>query len=403
MKIKVKVPTAQPEVPMQAENATSHGEKRRRRRTAKVITLDHDDDEDDIVGAEEEAYDPDELVDESEDEYSDDPDEGEEAMHHERKRARKGASTSAFTSQPRKARAKRTSNKKKQELGFADCGTEDAYEYDEDNVADRVNYAYLDLKLDHSNRPLWVTPDGRIFLEAFSPIYKQAYDFMITIAEPVCRPESIHEYLLTPHSLYAAVSVGLETETIISVLNRLSKVQLSDQVKIFIRSSTQNYGKVKIVLKRNKFFVESPDVNVLRVLLRDSVISQARVLNPEEGGDDLLVSKALKEKAAAQLAEVEHLDLTALALPAAKDLNQQKEEDDEDQLEKRSNELILLDELGEGVEEDPMKEVLSFEIKADQVEHVKQRCLPGGLNYPMLEEYDFKHDTVNPDLQVTLY
>lgn len=30
----------------------------------------------------------------------------------------------------------------------------------------------------------------------------------------------MHEYLLTPHSLYAAVSVGLETETIISVLNR---------------------------------------------------------------------------------------------------------------------------------------------------------------------------------------
>ena len=37
-----------------------------------------------------------------------------------------------------------------------------------------------------------------------------------------------------------------------------------------------------------------------------------------------------------------------------------------------------------------------------QVEHVKQRCLPGGLNYPMLEEYDYKHDTVNPDLSVEL-
>ena len=72
----------------------------------------------------------------------------------------------------------------------------------------------------------------------------QAYDFLIAISEPVCRPECIHEYQLTPHSLYAAVSVGLETETIISVLNRLSKVQLSEEVKDFIRSSTQNYGKV---------------------------------------------------------------------------------------------------------------------------------------------------------------
>ena len=73
-------------------------------------------------------------------------------------------------------------------------------------------------------RPLWVCPDGRIFLETYSPVYKQAYDFLIAVAEPVCRPEAVHEYVMTPHSLYAAVSVGLETDTIVSVLNRLSKV-----------------------------------------------------------------------------------------------------------------------------------------------------------------------------------
>lgn len=35
-----------------------------------------------------------------------------------------------------------------------------------------------------------------------------------------------------------------------------------------------------------------------------------------------------------------------------------------------------------------------------QVEHVKARCLPGGLNFPMLEEYDFRNDSRNPDLDV---
>ena len=74
-----------------------------------------------------------------------------------------------------------------------------------------------------ARRPLWVCPDGRIFLETFSPVYRQAYDFLIAIAEPVCRPECVHEYVLTPHSLYAAVSIGLNTQTIITVLNRLSK------------------------------------------------------------------------------------------------------------------------------------------------------------------------------------
>ena len=37
-----------------------------------------------------------------------------------------------------------------------------------------------------------------------------------------------------------------------------------------------------------------------------------------------------------------------------------------------------------------------------QVEHVKARCLPGGLNYPMLEEYNFRDDSVNAALNVEL-
>ncbi|KAI3764484.1 hypothetical protein L2E82_14493 [Cichorium intybus] len=36
------------------------------------------------------------------------------------------------------------------------------------------------------------------------------------------KPESMHDYNLTPYSLHAAVSVGVETETIIAVLKRLS-------------------------------------------------------------------------------------------------------------------------------------------------------------------------------------
>lgn len=49
------------------------------------------------------------------------------------------------------------------------------------------DFSKLELKPDHANRPLWACADGRIFLETFSPLYKQAYDFLIAIAEPVCR------------------------------------------------------------------------------------------------------------------------------------------------------------------------------------------------------------------------
>lgn len=58
---------------------------------------------------------------------------------------------------------------------------------------------------------------------------------------PPCR--CIHEYQLTPHSLYAAVSIGLETDTIVAVLNRLSKNVLPPEIRRFVRGCTQNYGK----------------------------------------------------------------------------------------------------------------------------------------------------------------
>ncbi|KAL4329905.1 hypothetical protein AHAS_Ahas13G0346800 [Arachis hypogaea] len=93
----------------------------------------------------------------------------------------------------------------------------------------------------------------------------------------------MHEYNLTPHSLYAAVSVGPETETIINVLTKLSKTKLPKEMIKFIHDSTANYGKVKPVLKKNSYFVESPVPeacrNVLKTLLRDKTISRARIVS----------------------------------------------------------------------------------------------------------------------------
>ncbi|KAK4724247.1 hypothetical protein R3W88_027026 [Solanum pinnatisectum] len=208
---------------------------------------------------------------------------------------------------------------------------------DDDDFGGKLmnDFTKLELKPDHENRPLWVCCDGRVFLETSSPIYHQASDFLIAIVEPVSRPNSIHEYNLTPHSLYAAVSVGLQTHTIISVLNKLSKTNLPKEVVNFIQSSTSNYGKVKLVLKKNRsmtYFIESPYPLVLKTLLKDDVISRARIASTI----------------------------------------------DEEEAE------------------------YSFEIDPAQVESAKQRCLPNALNYPMLEEYDFRNNTVNPDLDIEL-
>jgi DNA excision repair protein ERCC-3 len=123
-----------------------------------------------------------------------------------------------------------------------------------DEVSDifKQDYTFLPLKPDHLSRPLWVCHDGRIILEAFSPLATHAQDFLITIAEPVSRPARMHEYRLTAYSLYAAVAVGMETDTIVQVLERFSKSKVPDEVVSFVKDCTTSYGKVKLVLKQNR-------------------------------------------------------------------------------------------------------------------------------------------------------
>ncbi|RZC80409.1 hypothetical protein C5167_042979 [Papaver somniferum] len=211
------------------------------------------------------------------------------------------------------------------------------------------------LKEDHINRPLCVCPDGRLVLETCSPFYKQAYDFLIAIAEPVSRLESKHEYKLTPYSLYAAVSAGIETRTIVSVLNILSKTMLPKEVIDFIHACTCHYGKVKLVLKKNRYFVESPFPEVLETLLRDDVISQAR-----QG----IISSSEEEKLCTSTSQDYELLVKSIS--------------------RRE------------------KEKHAFELKPSHVGTVREHCLPNALNYPMLEEYDFRNDTVNPNLNIEL-
>ena len=61
-----------------------------------------------------------------------------------------------------------------------------------------VDFGGLALKRDHSRRPFWVTPTGRVFLEAWSPLYAQARDFLCAVCEPVSRPDLVHEQPAPP-------------------------------------------------------------------------------------------------------------------------------------------------------------------------------------------------------------
>lgn len=262
---------------------------------------------------------------------------------------------------------------------------------DDDNGPSYFDFSSLSMKKDHAARPVWVCPNGRIFLEAFSPIYKQAYDFLVAIAEPVSRPEFLHEYKLTPYSLYAAVSVSIETESILKVLERLSKNHLPDVIVGFVRDCTLSYGKAKLVLHHNEFYVESLYPDVLRKLLEHDQIRAARVKD-----DTASTTTAATE--------------TAPAAPGGRNDDGefiQKDVSAEDQANLQYQKLLnedyeVTDENVQGQGSGPQKTVrtVSFKIRKSMVEQVKRACLD--MDYPLMEEYDFRNDKTIPDIEMDL-
>ncbi|KAH8262390.1 hypothetical protein KR026_001895 [Drosophila bipectinata] len=257
--------------------------------------------------------------------------------------------------------------------------------------------AQMQLRQDHGNRPLWVAPNGHVFLESFSPVYKHAHDFLIAISEPVCRPEHIHEYKLTAYSLYAAVSVGLQTHDIIEYLKRLSKTSIPEGILEFIRLCTLSYGKVKLVLKHNKYFIESPHPEVLQKLLKDPVIQKCRLIRSEGEG---FIQGTMDGKAITQFgtklppssgAEKPPEDPNAPAPPGA-DGTTVVPEDITDFYEKIDKE--------EEDEDEANLKTVSFEVAQEKIEVIQKRCIE--IEHPLLAEYDFRNDTNNPDINIDL-
>ncbi|GFZ06896.1 DNA repair helicase XPB1-like protein [Actinidia rufa] len=189
---------------------------------------------------------------------------------------------------------------------------EDAYYAEEldDDIRDgkKRDFSKLELKPDHTS----IGHYGLVLMAGSSSKPSPLYTNKLMI-------------FLSPLLNLFAVSVGLET--VIAVLNKLSKTKLPKEMIDFIHASTANYGK------------------------------------GVHGNDVFTISRSMGE------------------------------------IENGHNELLNEAELAAAAEE---KETHSFEVDPAQVENVKQRCLPNALNYPMLEEYDFRNDTVNPDLDMEL-
>uniref|UniRef100_A0A4X1SM82 General transcription and DNA repair factor IIH helicase/translocase subunit XPB n=1 Tax=Sus scrofa TaxID=9823 RepID=A0A4X1SM82_PIG len=246
----------------------------------------------------------------------------------------------------------------------------------------------MPLKDDHASRPLWVAPDGHIFLEAFSPVYKYAQDFLVAIAEPVCRPTHVHEYKLTAYSLYAAVSVGLQTSDITEYLRKLSKTGVPEGIIQFIKLCTVSYGKVKLVLKHNRYFVESSHPDVIQHLLQDPVIRECRLRNSEGEATELITETFTSKSAIAKTAEGSGGPSTSRVT------------DPQGKSDIPTDLFDFYEQMDKDEEEEEETQTVSFEVKQEMIEELQKRCIH--LEYPLLAEYDFRNDSVNPDINIDL-
>uniref|UniRef100_A0A674NAG4 General transcription and DNA repair factor IIH helicase/translocase subunit XPB n=1 Tax=Takifugu rubripes TaxID=31033 RepID=A0A674NAG4_TAKRU len=213
----------------------------------------------------------------------------------------------------------------------------------------------MQMKDDHASRPLWVAPDGHIFLEAFSPVY----------------------------------NVGLQTSDIVEYLQKLSKTSVPEGIVQFIKLCTVSYGKVKLVLKHNRYFAESAFPDVIQRLLQDNVIRECR-LRTDDGADTELITEVIHSKSAIIKSLQDKADASTSQSNNDQTPSQQVPEDI----------FSYYEQMDKDEEEEEETQTVSFEIRQEMIEELQKRCIH--LEYPLLAEYDFRNDSVNPDINIDL-
>jgi DNA excision repair protein ERCC-3 len=327
------------------------------------------------------------------------------------------------------------------------------------------DFSGLEMQPHHESKPLWVTPTGRIFLEAFSPHYDQARDFLVAICEPKSRPEFIHEYALDRHALFAAASMGLTGDIICAALDKFSKCKVSSGVKQFVMACTSGYGKVKLVLHRSRYYIESSYPSLLKELANDPVIKPCRVMPSaaalqlagvdEHGfliGDVLQEAETslglgdtggarestlgLSKRRTGEVGDDEEVDGYETDEEGEREMRRQEQRrrvpgleemsslDDEALLvlvaeEERRTLGEIAPESAERAEKRPREEdgeegrgkrsqqesdkVLRFEIQHDKIDVVRAACSRRHPPIPLMLEYDFREDRVGiPSLAIEL-
>uniref|UniRef100_A0A7S2SKM4 DNA 3'-5' helicase n=1 Tax=Rhizochromulina marina TaxID=1034831 RepID=A0A7S2SKM4_9STRA len=237
------------------------------------------------------------------------------------------------------------------------------------------------LRPDHALRPVWVCPNLSLFFENIVENADRIQEFLVAIAEPVSRPDLIHQYKITAQSLNGAVyGSSLDGRTILRELGHMSKTApLPDTVVDFVESCTSRYCQAKLVLRSSNYFVESNNPEVLRHLLENPQIQQSR-FKVAGATSEFHVTKSVSKQ--------EELGANTALRSVATDLLRAVDKGDDFDEDVKSG----------SIEKGAQRSLtVSFMIKRGAVEQVKREAR--NADYPLLEEYDFRNDMQNPSIE----
>ena len=167
------------------------------------------------------------------------------------------------------------------------------------------------MRAGHENRPLWVCHDGRIYFEAglFPEIASPVSEFLVAIAEPICRPKYIQEFQITVFSLYAAISLGMTSEEILESLNKFAKNRLDSRLSDYIGMHGKRIGKLRLVLRRNHYYIESVEEGLIRTLEGHFKISPHKLSPVEKDEPSGIYSFEVDPSAIEKVKEAAYKDL----------------------------------------------------------------------------------------------
>lgn len=230
------------------------------------------------------------------------------------------------------------------------------------------------------------------------------YDFVISIAEPKSRQEFIHYYEINPSSLNAAITLGLTTDEIISQLNAFNKMQyLPRRVEEHIRKTTSSFGKAKLVLKENRYFIEAEDKGVVEFYKSMKNLS------------DCWLGESVHDVGGLVEAELDYdADFSTLPGTAATRITGENEPQSLDALLKIKDKDNFIEKYEQMIQEaerndEPVEKKIIYRLEIDpqKIDKVKkERTLMSNedkFKYMLTQEYDYKRETKeNPILDFRL-